>query len=177
MYWYLIFVKEDRKEYVRHLLMSEFSSNVLVPFIPMKDMLLKYSGGIKKERHMLFPGYVFVEWKLSSQEMIDRTNIIISASKDILAFFNYPDTNEIAIREHEKAELLDLFNDDHCIELSNGIKVDRNIYIQKGPLKGKESILKKVDRHKRRAYIELHFMGMARQITVGLNVKTYIPDT
>ena len=126
---------------------------------------------------MLFPGYVFIESKLSSQKLIDRININISASRDILAFFNYPDTNEIAIREHEKAELLDLFNDNHCIELSNGIKVDRNIYIQEGPLKGKESILKKVDRHKRQAYIELHFMGITRQITVGLNVKIYIPDT
>ena len=58
---------------------------------------------------------------------------------------------------------------------SSGIKVDRNIYIQEGPLKGKESNLKKVDRHKRRAYIELYFMGMTRQVIVGLEVKTAIP--
>lgn len=66
--------------------------------------------------------------------------------------------------------LLGLCNDDHCIESSSGIKEGSKIIITDGPLKGFESAIKKVNRHKRQALIELEFMGSMRMVSVALEV-------
>jgi len=141
-----------------------------VPFIPMLQTIFRYSGRTKKELKLLFPGYVFIESQLSNLEVIKITRNIISASKDIIRFLKYDDTCDIAMKEHERNMLLRLCNDDRYIESSEGIIVGSQVYIKEGPLKGLESIIRKIDRHKRQAIIELEFMGDVRRITVALEI-------
>ncbi len=135
----------------------------------IQEKLFKKDGIVKKELQPLFPGYVFVESELTSQEFIKRTSIIIYTSHVIVSLLRYSDT-EIAMRESERQMLLGLCNDDHCIESSSGIKEGSKIIITDGPLKGFESAIKKVNRHKRQALIELEFMGSMRMVSVALEV-------
>jgi transcriptional antiterminator NusG len=48
--------------------------------------------------------------------------------------------------------------------------VGDKIHITDGPLKGRESIVRKVNRHKRLAWIEIKFMGEARLVSVALEI-------
>ena len=66
--------------------------------------------------------------------------------------------------------LLSLCNDSHCIESSSGIIEGDKIHVTDGPLKGYESIIKRVNRHKRQAVIEIEFIGDRRQVSVPLEV-------
>lgn len=72
--------------------------------------------------------------------------------------------------------LLSLCNDDHCIESSSGIIEGDRIHIIEGPISGRESIVKKVNRHKRQAWIEIEFLGSMRLISVALEVVEKIRD-
>ncbi|MFG0216967.1 KOW motif-containing protein [Brevibacillus porteri] len=47
---------------------------------------------------------------------------------------------------------------------------DSKITVKKGPLAGKEGIIKKVDRRKKRAKIVIDFLGDERMIDVGIEI-------
>lgn len=170
MYWYILFIKTGREEKAEQLLKKQLDSNIFMPFIPMLQTIFKNSGRIRKDLKPLFPGYVFLESEVSSLEIIKNIRKIISASRDIIRFLQYEDTGDIAMREHEKNTLLRLCNADRYVESSNGIIIGTRIYIKEGPLMGMESIIRKIDRHKRQAIIELDFMGAVRQICVALEI-------
>ena len=42
--------------------------------------------------------------------------------------------------------------------------------IQTGPLKGNEGLIKKIDRHKRKAWLELNLLGRTVETQVGLEI-------
>lgn len=44
------------------------------------------------------------------------------------------------------------------------------MWVQSGPLKGKEGIIKKVDKRKNRAKVQLNFLGREKTIDVGIEV-------
>ncbi|MNI87243.1 KOW motif protein [compost metagenome] len=74
------------------------------------------------------------------------------------------------MRDCERQVLESLCNDRYCIECSTGIIEGDNIRIIEGPLKGRSSIVKKIDRHKRQAVIQLEFMGDIRLVNVALEI-------
>ncbi|TYQ17903.1 UNVERIFIED_CONTAM: transcriptional antiterminator NusG [Acetivibrio alkalicellulosi] len=169
MYWYVIFVQTGREYRVEEILRGQLDSEVFTPFVPLQEMIFRKGGTIKKELKPLFPGYVFVESKLISQEFIKWTNTIIYTSHVIVSLLRYSD-EEIAMRESERQMLLSLCNDEHCIEVSRGIIEGDKIYITDGPLKGHESIIKKLNRHRRKAWIEIEFMGDVRLVSMALEI-------
>ncbi|MFU0800427.1 MAG: antiterminator LoaP [Xylanivirga thermophila] len=170
MYCYVLFTCTGREEKVKKILEKRLDNKVFMPFIPMSEAIFRRSGQTKKELRPIFPSYVFIESELSSIEVIQKTRHIIYASKDIISFLQYDDTGDIAMKDHERNMLLRLCNDDRCIESSSGIIVGTRVYINEGPLIGLESIIKKTNRHKRRAIIELEFMGEIRQVSVPLEI-------
>lgn len=96
---------------------------------------------------------------------------MIPYSQDIYKILSYGNTNDIAVRESEKIALLRLCDEDYTIKASTGYIVGDKIYIKDGQLKGGvESIIKKIDRHKRKALIELNFLGETRKVFVSLEV-------
>lgn len=170
MCWYILFTRTGREGKVEQLLKERLDTDIYLPFIPMLETLFKNSGQVRKELKPLFPSYVFIESEISRLEFVNDIRSIIFNSKDVLRYLRYGDSDEIAMREQEKCMLFSLCNDDHCIESSRGIIEGNNVYIKEGPLKGKESIVRKIDRHKRRAIIDLDFMGSVRQISVALEI-------
>jgi len=56
------------------------------------------------------------------------------------------------------------------IESSIGFIEGDRIYIEKGPLEGRESMIHKINRHKMEALIDLEIMGGLRQVAIGLEV-------
>ncbi len=169
MFWYVLFVQTGREHKIENFLKEQLDSNLFIPFVPLQETLFRIAGTVKKELKPLFPGYIFVESELTSQEFIRRTSTLLYASHMIVGLLKYSDT-EIAMRESERRMLLSLCNDGHCIESSSGIIEGTRIYITDGPLKGRESIVKKVNRHKRLAWIEMEFMGELRRIGISLEL-------
>lgn len=170
MYWYVLFVRTGREYMAEQFLKNRLDTNLFMPFIPMLETLFKISGQIRKEIRPLFPGYIFVESAIPSIEFMKKMSRVISTRKEVIRILRYGDSNEIALREDEKNMLLSLCNDDYCIESSRGIMVGDRVYIKEGSLMGKESIIRKINRHKKRAIIEMNFMGDIRQVSVALEI-------
>ena len=56
------------------------------------------------------------------------------------------------------------------IGISKGIIRGGKPVITSGPLKGREGLIQKIDRHKRTADIEIPLAGNQKQVTVGLEI-------
>lgn len=175
MYWYVLFVRTGQEQRVERLLKVQLDTDVFMPFIPLNERLFKKSGIVKREIKPLFPSYVFIESDISNQEFSYSISKIIRSSNDIVRILKYSDT-EISMRDSEKQALMKLYNGYHCIELSKGIIVGDRIHITDGPLIGCESMVKRVNRHKREAWIELEFMGEKRLLNVSLEILDKIPQ-
>jgi len=78
------------------------------------------------------------------------------------------------LSEDEKNYLLSFYDDKYIVEESKGFIVGDKIVINSGALKGKESIIKKIDRHKRCAEIEMVWFGELRRISVALEIVSKI---
>ncbi|HEY9062624.1 MAG TPA: antiterminator LoaP [Pseudobacteroides sp.] len=169
MYWYVLFVLTGQEQKVKQILGKQLNGNLFQPFVPLHEQIFRSLGTVNKELKPLFPGYVFIESEVSVQEFINSISTIIYNSNDIVRVLKYCD-KEIAIRESEKRMLLNLCNENYCVELSSGIIKGDRIYVTSGPLKGYESIIKKINRHKRLAWIEVEFLGHIKQVSVPLEI-------
>ncbi len=112
---------------------------------------------------------MFIESELSNQEFIERLYTFIYTSQDIVCLLRYSDA-QFSMKESERQMLLSLCNDSHCVELSSGFIEGDKIYITDGPLKGRESIVRKINRHKRQVWIEMEFMGELKRVRIALEL-------
>lgn len=169
MYWYVLFVKAGKEKKIEQYLNKQLSIDVGTPFIPLQEILFRKSGNIKREIRYLFPGYLFVESKLTDQVFAEDINPVIARCSDIIGLLRYSET-EISMKESEKNALISLSDNEHCIGASYGFIEGEKIHVTEGPLKGLEGVVRKVNRHKREALIEIEIMGNVRLINVALEV-------
>ena len=131
---------------------------------PKMDRIRKYRGAWHKERSMLFPGYVFVQTSDISTFIVESRKV--PRITKVLGAGDQP----IPLSAEEVEMLHKLVNDEYVLELSEGIKVGDELHVTKGPLKGMEALIKKIDRHKRTAVIRVPMLGRTVETVVGLEV-------
>ena len=145
----------------------------LQPYVPMYDARFRKAGKVLLERRRSMPGYVFIESPARGKEFYLSVNQLIRRSERSLKLLRngvgYLDQYfEMNASEHDI--LKKLFNNERCIEMSQGFIEETAIEVTDGPLVGLEGLIKKVDRHKMEAIIEVEFMGAVREMTVGLEI-------
>lgn len=169
--WYILFVFTGREHHISNKINQHFHNGCLISFIPMRELFFKKSGKVHKRQITMFPGYVFIETKLCSKEFLKHLwPVTKTLSNDIIRLLRYGDSDEIAVHEDEYKSLKGLLNNNQCVEVSTGFIEGDKIYIEEGPLIGKESIIRKINKHKKVALIDLEIMGGIRQVTIGLEV-------
>lgn len=116
--------------------------------------MMRYRGNWHLERKVLLPGYIF---------LFGEKSICLKGKGQV---------KEILLRPCQKPYVKMLCSSgDNLIGMSEGIIKEGRIIVTKGPLRGKESLIRKIDRHKRTAEIEIPFEGRReKRITVGLEI-------
>lgn len=76
----------------------------------------------------------------------------------------------IPLSEEEKNFLLSFGGNDQIVKMSRGTIEGSQVKILSGPLIGKEGLVRKIDRHKRKAYLEVEMFGRMQRVQVGLEV-------
>ena len=74
------------------------------------------------------------------------------------------------LSKEEVALLMKLGNEEQEVEMSTGIIEGDKVRIFAGPLQGMEGLIKKIDRHKRMAYLEVEMFGRTVEMGVGLEI-------
>lgn len=79
--------------------------------------------------------------------------------------------DEIVPLVQEEIDLLmKIGTDKQLVEMSSGIIENDRVQILAGPLMGMEGNIRRIDRHKRTAYLEIEMFGRTVEMKVGLEI-------
>lgn len=163
--WYVIQVRTGSEDNIRIQCEKNISSDVLKDcFIPYYEERKHLKGEWKTQKKILFPGYVF----LDSGEL-ERLFMNLKQVSGLTKLLGTGD--DVVPLTEEEVEFLTAFGgEDQVVPISEGIIENSKVIVMSGPLAGKEGYIKKIDRHKRKAYLELPMFGRIQKIQVGLEI-------
>lgn len=150
MNWYVIFVNKDK---INELVFYFNNLPSINAFIPRIEKLMSKEGKKVFLEVPMFPNYLFIETSLNEQEF---SEMIKDLKKDLGSTMKtlQDETQTIfALTIEEKKLLESLLNENHLIKYSIGVIVNSKLIVYEGPLKGKEEWVRKIDRHKRLAFL------------------------
>ena len=163
--WYVIQVKGGTEENIRQQCQNTIHPTVLEKcFIPYYEVMKRYQGKWNKEKKILFPGYVFTVSD-EVEELYFELKKVIGLTKILGA------GNEVIPLNQEEVDLLrQLGCEEQVVEVSEGVIEGGNVVVTRGPLRGLEGCIRKIDRHKRVAYLGIEMMGRLVETQVGLEI-------
>lgn len=163
--WYVMQVRTGLEENICLQCKKNISSKTLKEcFIPYYEEKRRIKGEWKILRKVLFPGYVILD-----SEKLDKLYLDL---KQISGLTHLLGTGRevVPLTEEEVKLLKDFGGKEQVVYLSEGIIENSRVIITSGPLKGKEGYIKKIDRHKRKAYLDVTIFGRIQKIQVGLEI-------
>lgn len=163
--WYVIQVRTGTEEDIQTQCAKLIGSEALErSFIPYSEQMKRYHGQWHKEKKPLFPGYVFL---ISP----DKEQLFLQL-KQVMGLTKLLGTGDeiVPLTEEEIRFLLEFGSEEQIVAMSEGIIENDQVLITRGPLKGREGLIKRIDRHKRRAYLEIGMFGRTLKTQVGLEI-------
>jgi len=133
-------------------------------FVPKVVKRKKIQGIWKDVEYIMFPGYIFF--------VTNNVEDLFFRLKDVKGLTKILRTGEDFTPIYPKeAEFLEqLVGKDRVIDVSYGYKEGDNVVITAGPMKNLKGLIRKIDRHKRIAVIEIDFFGRKTPVSVGLEL-------
>ncbi|CAM4364560.1 antiterminator LoaP [Paenibacillus tarimensis] len=173
MNWYALYVETGKEEAVQKFLRLSFNEQMLYSLVPQRKIPEKKSGRIYHVYKKLFPGYVLIRTNMNPDfyyrlrdvpHLLWLVNTGPHYSQNRGLYFS-------PIAEAEITPILDLLNEENTVHYSQVfLGLDSKATIISGPLRGKEGIIKKLDKRKNRAKILLHFLEKEVLMDVGIEI-------
>jgi transcriptional antiterminator NusG len=145
-------------------------NDIVNAFTPKKTKLLRQKGRVVKVNDILFPGYVFVETEVEHTDFIHYLNQHIRPVQGFIRLLEHDRIGTETLYPHERSFIETFTNRHRVIEASTGFIEGDQIIITSGPLVGHESRIKRIDRHKRIAELDISMFGEIRTIKVGCEI-------
>ncbi|CQR54177.1 antiterminator LoaP [Paenibacillus riograndensis] len=189
MNWYIFFVKTGDELCVKDWLNNTFDRETLYSIVPKRIVPEKKNGKLLYVEKNLFPSYIFVKTVMDFS-----TYYLIKRNSKIIKMLNYLNKEDLTchrtiaahkkqsavttvdkeelyfkkIPEEEMSIILKLLNQEEEINFSKVYTIESKVYVESGPLKGLEGIIKKINKHTRRAKVLVSLMGDQRIIELGI---------
>ena len=169
--WYVVQVTGGREQSVLEKIQHQVSPETYEScFVPRFEARKRISGQWKTKTDVLFPGYVFVDTRTPQRFRVELNKV--SAMTKLLCGKG-EDGNPVfmPLTDDEKTLISALIGqDDHVLRMSEGIIEGDSVRVLRGPLRGYEMLVKKIDRHKRVAYLCVDMLGRQNSVKVGLEI-------
>ncbi|MBR3241688.1 MAG: antiterminator LoaP [Parasporobacterium sp.] len=163
--WYVIQTQTGKELKVKQKIEMRLSPEVYEDCrIIYYETKRKYEGKWHLEKKTMFPGYLFIV-----TDKIEDVFLQLKKVPELTKLLGYGE-EIVPITPKEEAFLSRISNEEHTVEMSYGIQDGDKIIVKEGVLKGLESIIRKIDRHKRKAFIEVEILGEKRQVEIGLEI-------
>lgn len=164
--WYVIQVRTGSEEKIINACDLLVSKEALKEcFLPKYKRVKKIRGFWNEVEEKLFPGYVFM--------ISDDVNVLFQELKripDLTKMLGKYGQEVFPLSEDEVVFLKSFGKEEHIVDMSIGYIEGEKIIVTSGPMQGKEGLIKKIDRHKRLAFIEVDFLGQIVNAKVGLEI-------
>lgn len=169
--WYVIHVSTGCEHKLRDMIVKQLEqTNIPYEdcFVPTIEFVQKVNQKYVTKEKPMFPGYLFL---ICTPEQIGE---VATSLKQVMGFTKILGESQtfIPLYPQEVEFLLGFSDDNHNVGLSCGFIENDKITVTQGPLLGKEGLIKKINRHKRIAEVELLFMGRTTKVQVPLEIIT-----
>ena len=171
-HWYVVQVFRGKEEVFIDRLKQFDDCSV---FTPKQVQLFKRKDHVIKVLKPMFPGYIFIATDLDYRAFRTFYQQFISIIDGCIKVLKYKDEVE-ALYPHERAFIERFVNKDNIIDSSLGFIEGDRIRIIEGPLVGNESLIKKINRHKRTALIEIALFGEIQSIELSCEIIAKTDD-
>lgn len=169
-------------------------------FVPMVEYVRKVDKKYETKERPMFPGYLFIISASTTQQVMhqatqeatqqateearqednadadkaDNIQEIAAALKQVIGFTKVLGEGGafIPLYPKEVEFLLGFSDNQHNVGMSCGFIENDKVTVTQGPLVGKEGCIRKINRHKRVAEVEVFFMGRATRVQVPLEIVT-----
>ena len=133
-------------------------------FIPQREVMRHRAGEWVKAQEILFPGYLFV--------VTSDPGELFARLANVPAFTRLLGSDEgfVPLADDEVKLIHAFSGDGHIIEMSEGVIEGDRVRILRGPLRDRDAIIRKIDRHKRAAYVTMFLMGRETNVKLGLEI-------
>ncbi len=159
--------EEHCKSLCRKRIDSSYYSEIFIPTSMTKKHFKKEWHDV---RQVLFPGYVFV----------DTENIEEFAKELVRAecFFRLLKTGDeiVPVAAEEQKFLESLMDADRQVGYSQGIIIGDKVVIIEGALRNQSALIRKVDRHRRLAMLEINLFGRPTPVQVGFGAFAKVTE-
>lgn len=167
--WYVMQVRIGTEENIRCQCQRLISSDILERcFIPYYQQKKRFQGEWHIQERILFPGYVFLITQ-NLEKLVERLKKVIGMTKLIGT------GDEIVPLSEAEISLITKLggkssSSESIVKISQGIIEGDQVHILSGPLKGLEGAIRKIDRHKRIAYLSVDMFNRTVDMKVGLEI-------
>lgn len=134
-------------------------------FTPRYETQRKVRGAWETVRPVLFPGYL-IAVSANVEELERRLRRVPEFTRLLTLGERF-----VPLSQQDR-EWIGAFTTrgSRCVPMSMGVAEGQSVRVTQGPLKGHELLIKKIDRRRSTAYIELQMFGRTMQTKVGLGV-------
>lgn len=164
--WFAIYVPTGKEEYSKNYIQKKLDGAEV--FIPKVTVQRKVKGEIQTDTIPLFKGYIFVISK--DEDMIGNLLEVSKGTDKIYKLLKYSDSEGCVLHDSDVEILTAFLDKEKVMQSSVGIIIGDEIIIKRGPLVGKESIIKKINRHKMQATVQIEMMGRMCDMQVPLEI-------
>ncbi len=163
--WYVAQVRTGTEEKIKYQCLKAVGENILEQcFVPYYEEKKKYQGTWHIDKRLLFPGYVFM--------VSGQLTQLYTGLRKIPGMTKLLGTGEeiVPLTEEEVALLKKMGASEKTLALSQGIIENGVVTITEGPLEGMEGCIRKIDRHKRKVWLEIKMFGRTIEMEAGLEI-------
>ena len=166
--WYAVWVKTGQEEKIlqlcNELIRLKQTEAFEECFLPRYEKYRKRNGKTELLKELLFPGYLFF-----ISEYPDELGKLLKKIPGFAQLLG-DDDGPIPLYPQEEAFLRKYTNADKVVEMSHGYILGERIIVTDGPMKDYQGKIVHIDRHKRKAVLEVEFFGRRTEVTVGLEI-------
>ena len=168
--WYVIQTMSGQEEACMELCRKRLGEGNCELFVPRYIAKRHYQKGWHDKELVLFPGYFFAD--------TGEIGKIVETVRGIPQFSRVlKSAGEVApVTREEQAFLEDLMDEDHVVRHSEGFLVGDQVYIMDGPLRNWRGRIRKVDRHRRIAYLDVDLFGRMTPMEVGFSAVARVTE-
>lgn len=164
--WYVIQTISGQESQVRDMIVRLLDPCLVdEAFVPRYETLRREKGEWVKRTEVLLPGYVVVVTQ-------DPAKLKTALSR-VPRFTRLLGNDDMFTRlDDREVSFINSFvrPGNRTVQMSTGVIEGDEIIVLDGPLKGRTALIKKIDRHKRLAYLDIEMLGRKKAVRVGLEI-------
>lgn len=158
--WYVLHVQTGKESEIR----KQLSRKGYTAYAPVEQRLIRSGGNWQDKPYTLFPGYLFI-----CLDMDDEVYYRVKSTPGIIRFLGQE--NPVPLREDEEEYILLFCHKGHPVKPSKvRVLPDGSTEVIGGILSEMRGRIVKIDKHSRKATVEVTFCGNPKQIKLSIDI-------